>query len=81
MKEYTVHLEFISKFEYLKLKKTLINSKKLNKNLFCVFLWVSYPIFGVLGMGFGCGYEARTQNPNPDFFECECMTLAYIYSV
>ena len=30
--------------------------------------------FWVLGMGLGCGYETQTQNPNPNFFGCECMS-------
>ena len=34
---------------------------------------------GVLGMGFGCGYETHSQNPNPIFIGCECMHESPIF--
>ena len=37
--------------------------------------------FWVLDIGFGCGYETHTQNPNPDFFGCECMVWRYFTNV
>ena len=50
----------------------LKNLKKLKQNLgfglgFIPNFW------GVSSMGFGCGYETHIQNPNLDYFGCECM--------